>query len=413
MNKPHSILIGICFGLFSQAAFADCHIAIKKSKVGVCFINGVDKTKYAATATMNALNKLTKYRAELFYNHTQGLTLDLLETYQQRVVEMHPEMAGRYDLMADMLSANGAATQKLLDSGDAGIVASIRAFRAAVVKLEQDAMERVAAMTRMDYKEHNSQLQKKVQEDSRVVLVAHSQGNLFANHAFEILGDDRQKKVEVLHVAPASVRVHGKYLLSDLDLIIKPLATADGRLPSDVLSWVDARVSRSADWSGHGFVEVYLNSALPFVKQIVKAINGEDGANNDELYGAYRWDGSIDYHGAKGTAWMKTEFNGKIGAWQTSNGCSGDVVLESLESGKWKAKIRTKYGPCPSNISADVVAQDKDAKEIAVMPFGINEWVIGAVKPALAGFGIKGNNLLMCTNSVKKEVMAANFQRQK
>lgn len=390
MNKYWLISVGLCFTIISQFAVANCSIKSVNKKVSVGFFNGVGTSYPEAHAMRNRLSALSKKDAALFYNHTQGFTLDLLEVYQQRVVEAHPELAGRYDLMADMLAGNGAITLRLLASGNAGIAVSIQAFREAAGELERGAMKRVAAMTNMNYREHRSQLQKMAKNDDRVVLVAHSQGNYFVNHAYEALGVDGQGKVEILHVAPASARLHGKYLLSNIDLVIKPLAAADGRSPSDVLSWMESRVSVAADWSGHGFNEVYLNSSLPFVGQVVAAVDGaEEVAGADELYGAYRWEGSIDYRGSKGAAWMKSQFNGKRGTWQTSNGCAGDVVLESLEPGKWAANIRTKRGNCPARLDAHVVAVGQDGKRVAVLPFGVSEWMVGAVKPVLAGFGIK------------------------
>jgi len=398
VNNMRVIVFGICSLIFSQMIYADCYLS-KENKVGVGFFNGVNTTQAAAQASVVRLNSLTKHKAKLYYNHTQGLMLDLLETYQQRIAESYPAMAVRYDLMDDILSANGQVSRKLMDSGDAGISAAIQSFRDAAVGLERSAMSRIATMTKTDYGVQSAQLRRMVIENGNVVLIAHSQGNLFANHAYEALGAAEQSKITVMHVAPASVRVYGKYLLSDLDLVIKPLASADGRSPSDVLSWFDARESRSADWTGHGFNEVYLNSDLPFVQQVVAAVDGDGKAattGNEGLYGAYRWNGSINYHSVEGSAWMKTSFSGKTGTWVTNNGCSGDVALDPSGEGAWHASFRTKKGDCLEHVSAELVADDKDGKQVALYAFGANKWIVGAMKPYLAGFGIKGDNLLVC-----------------
>lgn len=395
----------ILFITFLAVAFSaiasECKIVSADNTKMTGFFNGMLVTEFSADISVKMLKKITKKPVSLFYNHTQGLTLDLLETYQQRVSESYPMMAGRYDLMEDMLSASGPVSQRLMASGDAGIVASIRAFRDAVGKLEREATVHVASMTNADYREHISQLRKMANEDVQAMLVAHSQGNLFVNHAYEALGAADQEKVEVLHVAPASIRLHGKYLLSDLDLVIQPLAAAVSRSPSDALSYFEAKISLASDWAGHGFNEVYLNSGLPFVKQIVESVDGKDAvsASTDKLYGSYRWDGSSRLPGMSGAGWFKVSINGKQGSWSSSNGCEGDMSMESSGSLKWVAHMRTKRGSCPDQLNVGVEAVGKDGQQIAVLPFGVSRWLFDAVKPYLAGLGIKGNNLLVCAKT--------------
>ena len=326
------------------------------------------------------------------------MTLDLVETFEQRFFETFPELAQRYELMNDFV-LNGPVAHKFRISGNKQLVAALDLYREAVTSLEQSALARVHSATVVDYADHRNQLLKMVAGNSRVVLVAHSQGNLFANHVFEGLAKPLQTKVTVLHVAPASARLHGDYLLSDLDLIIAPLAAVDTRLPSVVLSWRESRVSQVSDSTGHGFSEIYLNSDLPFVKRVVAAVDGKDSENDAGeagIFGVYRWLGSSTMVGFKGSAALKISMKGRAGVWSAGDVCSGLVDLKPSGAREWRAHIETKKGLCVAKYDFKVVALDGQASRVAMLPVGVPVWLVDLLVPVANSLGAKGDNLLRC-----------------
>lgn len=95
-----------------------------------------------------------------------------------------------------------------------------------------------------------------------VVLVAHSQGNLFANEAFTAVQAKVPQSISqgmaVVNVANASINApSGLWLTAHQDRVISALG------PFALSSNFDANGAKNLDWTGHGFVEVYLSRTLP------------------------------------------------------------------------------------------------------------------------------------------------------
>ncbi len=122
-------------------------------------------------------------------------------------------------------------------------------------------LQGIQAPTASDYAEQEAELTADAAAGRRLLLVAHSQGNLFVNHAYTyILPMVGAPRVKVVHVAPASVTVNGDYVLSAKDAIINGL-----RLVNGFASIVDPNINppgTSVDITGHGYSEIYLSSAL-------------------------------------------------------------------------------------------------------------------------------------------------------
>ena len=91
------------------------------------------------------------------------------------------------------------------------------------------------------------------------MLVAHSQGNLFVNRAYDDLLASRSGVVaQVVHVAPASPTLRGEYTLADIDVVINGLrATGMNSVPTISISLPFS----SSDRSGHSFEPTYLDKS--------------------------------------------------------------------------------------------------------------------------------------------------------
>jgi hypothetical protein len=117
------------------------------------------------------------------------------------------------------------------------------------------------APTDSDYAQQNAQLTADAAAGRKLLMVAHSQGNLFVNHAFDfILPAVSSARIRVVHLAPASTTVHGDYELSGNDFVINGLRLAGG-----AASVVDSNIlppMTTDDISGHGYSEIYLSEFL-------------------------------------------------------------------------------------------------------------------------------------------------------
>lgn len=124
--------------------------------------------------------------------------------------------------------------------------------------------------TSAEYDSHNATLNRIVLEGQRIVMVAHSQGNLFLNNAYNKVVSQPNyspQNVAAIHVAPASVQLSGEYVLADIDAVINGLRLSgyNSVPPNNVELPISHLV---ADPSGHTFIGTYLNRSLPALGQI-------------------------------------------------------------------------------------------------------------------------------------------------
>lgn len=159
-----------------------------------------------------------------------------------------------------------------------------------------------AARSRSDY--WDTDLQRQVNDYTRfigvdgkkVLIVAHSQGNLYANLALRKVVQDTALpaglNIAIVGVAsPANEVAKGAgdgrtnpYVTSRSDLVIRGLNLvspgtlnwnfAFSGLPDNPIEWGGFNETLTGDWKGHGFIPVYANSFLdawPVVKQQIDA----------------------------------------------------------------------------------------------------------------------------------------------
>jgi len=257
-----------------------------KTKYEFGFFNGVYNTDDDAEASARRLSLTGGKKPILFYNHSYGLIPDLVEAYDQTMAEMPPatRRPNNGDLFNEFLNGD-TGILKAVAEVNPEIMNAVRKFRSAIPEKERKAI--VLTETMADYTEHNQQLKALLNRTHRAILIAHSQGNLFANHAYDQVGKERQKRIGIIHVAPPTAVLHGKYVLSNHDTVIN-LIRLSGRattLPANV----EIPLLNIDSWlSGHGFVEVYLNPGLKPYSIIVDDINNEEAkAGPVGLYGSF------------------------------------------------------------------------------------------------------------------------------
>ncbi len=254
-------------------------ITVTPPTVVVGFFNGVWNTEEQAGDGLSEIRSLVgpKYRDTLlryenFYNQTgtaNGNTAaqDLAEVFIQRGNELDGVLTERWEHYWELLSGQvrreGSLTQRLLaglrdgatglsDLIDSLVSSTLAGFVKGLAQLMS------SPPTAADTAAHLTKLQELADEGHDFVLIAHSQGNLFVNVAYDGLQQSRPLvKASVVHVAPASPTVRGKHVLADIDEVINGLRNFGGWTVQPINLWLNGRGS---DLSGHTLVGTYLDA---------------------------------------------------------------------------------------------------------------------------------------------------------
>ncbi|PNG53369.1 hypothetical protein WDL1CHR_02278 [Variovorax sp. WDL1] len=255
-------------------------VEIKMAPVVIGFFNGVWNTRLQAGDGLTALRRLVgpthndvPLRYENFYNQTgkgNGNTAlqDIAETFIQRSKELDGVLANRWEHYWDLLSGRQGDPSSMtgslligLKQGGAGLADLIDAAASSMLAGFVKGVSQLLSNppTAGDMAAHLIKLQGLADEGSDFVLVAHSQGNLFVNVAYDELRASRADvRAKVVHVAPASPTSRGEHVLADIDQVINGLRNfgSNSVLPINIwLPW------SAADASGHTLVATYLDAA--------------------------------------------------------------------------------------------------------------------------------------------------------
>lgn len=286
----------------------------------VAFVNGVMNTDVDAWLSWTLLRLAVgevhddqPVRWEYYHNPTDGFVSDLLESAKQKFRELGVTPA------IELLWAILAGDDQLLETalgplnlppGTADLL--VRALRAVVgaaaarvAQIGPNPEPTIAAIV--------NALTVNLTERQKCLLVAHSQGNFFANAAVARIPQRLRASVGVVHVATPTAALSGPYTTSTKDLVIGPIPTA---APANITLPFTSR-----DLLGHGFNEVYLHPTmasrariLGHVSQSLSALQTpEQGGSSGFFTVTLTWDGPGDvdlhvvepdgthvYYGAKG-----------------------------------------------------------------------------------------------------------------
>ncbi len=320
-----SFFILLTFSVISNANVAETYrdndVRCAPSGVGFGFFNGVNTTDEEADEALRKFQhkygdktpngETIKY--ELFYNQTEGLR-DFAETFEQRLQEQEGILAGRFELFWEALNGGGSWWDAITEAipSTASILADYLTW------VEDKTLELLTSWietpsTLPDYAQHQAQVVTWVQEGRKMLFVAHSQGNLFVNKAYDYaLTQTNANSVEVIHIAPASPTVNGPHVLADGDLVIdKLLRWFAGDVPKvtdNIPAWSDrpAGINNETDLLGHGLLEIYLNPHLTtanrideYIKAALESLTVSPSENSGNLFMAtLLWDGfgDVDLH---------------------------------------------------------------------------------------------------------------------
>jgi hypothetical protein len=130
-------------------------------------------------------------------------------------------------------------------------------------------------------KEHVTTYKTKIAEGKKVLLVAHSQGNLFGNQAYSLLNSREQQSFGMVSVANVDSNVLGAdfpYTTLDSDKVILALIAAQIALPSKPMAPnTENQANESAGSLGHFFIRSYMadgsNSEDKITQQVIRALD--------------------------------------------------------------------------------------------------------------------------------------------
>ncbi len=318
MNKK------LIYFFFAWIIISNCLAAniCKNQGYSVLFFNGVWNTYSDARKSMAKLKrKVLKnefngeaVNYELFYNDSGlnkgGLSLleDVAEVFNQRSDELDELLKNRWEIFWEMI--NGKTVDQIIELRNlVDVGGKIKSF---LTTLKDSLKTKMTALTNKllfnpptlsDYAIHKTRINGVVLEKKKILLVAHSQGNLFVNQAYnEAIKHASVNQVKVVHIAPASIKLNGDYILADLDLVINGLRTLGSNLVPATNVEIPMTHLKNIDFSGHKLIETYLHPNLktfPRVsKMMVDAMNSLAIDSSYKNYGFFtvtlNWDGSGD-----------------------------------------------------------------------------------------------------------------------
>ncbi|MGV8894791.1 MAG: hypothetical protein ACOH2K_18045 [Burkholderiaceae bacterium] len=207
---------------------------------------------------------------EAFYNTTgsvAGATVlqDIAEVFQQRAREIDAsgELGNRWEFFWESMSGDRTFTQRIISLyPSAGLLFE---------QLYTDITSKIVAglsyllsnpPTEANYATHNIRLNALALQRQKLMLVAHSQGNLFVNHAYDLIVPKiGAGSVKVAHVAPASPTLRGEYVLATIDLVINGLRSQGLTSVPAINISIEELPASTSDLSGHTLVGTYLDAS--------------------------------------------------------------------------------------------------------------------------------------------------------
>jgi len=224
--KKMVVLFSILLSIGIQAATID------ECKIDFYYGNGVWNDKEDAKVGREELQDFLKEdldietKAELAFNHTHGTRADLIETFYQLAVNKQISFGYFYFLANAMIPEMPEPLVSLYLQG-----------------MVQEEAEDVFVMTR-NYKEA-------INAGHRVLLVSHSQGNLFGLRSFNSLEGWQKGYFRQVSVATPADKVanSGDWITDTGDIVIKKLI--DTAIIGENSLLANATNTNSSDISGH------------------------------------------------------------------------------------------------------------------------------------------------------------------
>ncbi len=281
-------------------------------------------------------------------------------------------------------------------------------------------VDQAQAVRDADLRSHIQRYKTLLMEGSRVLVVGHSQGNLYANSAYTSLAyDENNLPMEafgIVAVATPSGRVAGggPYITRDDDLVINAVrwffsGTLDGNITNS---------NTSSDWKNHSFIDAYLNgdqSGPMIINSALAAANGLSwpepelgkgpisvtltwGNEPDVDLHVYEPDGShVYYANPRGTSGYLDYDD------VTSRGPEHYFVVncESLATGTYRVGVNYYYGDSPETAYVQIQAGDVIRNYLTYLPQA-ESWAGDTNPEGVADIEVSGDDVMGYTFTVRQ-----------
>lgn len=284
----------------------------------IYYVNGVNNTLLEATRSSlrleEEINPLiegntenTQYIHGVSYNYTQESLTDIAQALQQKLIESNLDFSLIY-LLNQLAQHNKGELSRIKESlgwpnGNLKVVSEKMISAIQFIEDNPELFEEIFAdewaaanvdRQVVDFKLRETYLDN-LNDGERVLLVAHSQGNLFANQAINTISERYPclaPSIGVVGVAtPAgallerpegSTLAFNPYVTADDDLVIDALRqlTPFPVLPGNVINRGSVAAD-SRDFMNHNFIAGYLAEGLPSRTEILE---GFEALNDDLLF---------------------------------------------------------------------------------------------------------------------------------
>ena len=262
------------------------------------FFNGIWNLRqdavYSAHMLREKINLSKNFNAqpvryELFYNQTGcvkgkiSCLEDIGEMFLQRISAIDNNLKDKWDIFWKLLSLKGIAsiTDRSIFGQKSSKISVIKdAIKGLHEKLASSAAKYIASLLihndslNVDLSQHENRIKTLAAEGYKLMLVPHSQGNLFAVSAYQKaleVNDYTNDSIGIFHIAPPLADLRGAYILADKDMVIQSLnglgcigvPRANYKLPFKHII---------TDLSGHTLESTYLNKNLSCCKMIESSV---------------------------------------------------------------------------------------------------------------------------------------------
>lgn len=220
-----------------------------------------------------------------------------------------------------------------------------------------------------DLQNHVQKYRAEISEGKKVLVVSHSQGNFYSNRAY---GNVNSNSFGIVSVATPANQVAGggSYMTLTNDLVMHSVRIIDPlTLPANFTNTND-----SGDWTGHGFIESYLNGDITgpkLVEYVLATLDrlplppktSQDGIITVTLEWGAEPDVDLHVFEPNGTHVFYANKNGPSGYLDVDDVSSYGpehyyVGCATLEEGTYKIGVNYYYGRAPETAKVQISSGD-------------------------------------------------------
>lgn len=229
----------------------------------IAYINGINSTYQRSALSLMKLEEMVGFTVngqtisyEQYYNPTDGLLQDLIEVAKQELAA--DGIAGRLEIMWAILMGNNGLVDSIINELRGlipDIAQKIDRLRQLIYTKLGTAVSSIGPNPTPVVNKFVQATNVHVTEKKKILLVAHSQGNFFANAVYEQVQPTlTTASLGVVDIATPTTTVHGPYTTSDNDIVINAARLLNSALPANI-----SVPFTLTDVLGHGFDQIYLN----------------------------------------------------------------------------------------------------------------------------------------------------------